>query len=385
MRTTWTTSLATLMVIGAVACSDSNPVVEPDTAPEFSQASGGGNAGAVFISTNATAGNEVLVFHRAADGSLGPAVAFATGGLGNGVNFLGNQGAVVLTERWLVTVNAGSNDVTLFRVGPDGLILRDRVPSGGQQPISLTVHRDLLYVLNAGGDGNITGFRIQPGGKLTHLAHSTRPLSSTNAAAAQVGFTPDGRVLVVTEKATNTITTYTVTHGLASEPHPQPSAGETPFGFAFDKRGVLIVSEAFGDRPGEGAVSSYRISDTGALQVISASVKNKQTAPCWVAVTPNGRFAYATNTGSGTITGYRVGKHGGLTLLDPDGVTASTPSGAGDGLGPVDLALARNGRFLFELNSNGTIGAFLVEIDGSLTPIPGSDDVPAGGTGLAAR
>jgi 6-phosphogluconolactonase len=342
--------------------------------------------GAVFISTNAAAGNEVLVFPRAADGSLGPAAVFATGGLGNGVNFLGNQGAVILTKRWLVTVNTGSNDITLFAVRPNGLTLRDRVPSGGQQPISLAVHRDLLYVLNAGGEGNITGFRIHRRGRLTQLAQSTRPLSSTNAGAAQVRFNPDGRVLVVTEKATNTITTYTVTDdGLASGPNPQPSAGETPFGFSFNNRGILIVAEAFGDRPGEGAVSSYRVSDTGALQVISASVVDMQTATCWMAVNPNRRFAYSTNTGSATITGFRVGRNGSLTLLDPDGITASTPSGVGDGMGPIDLALTRNGRFLFELNSSGTIGAFRVAKNGSLTPIPGRNDVPAGGTGLAAR
>lgn len=340
---------------------------------------------AVFISTNATAGNEVLGFRRAADGSLAPAVAFATGGVGNGVNFLGNQGAIVVSGRWVVTVNAASNDITLFAVRRRGFTLRDRVPSGGQQPISLTVHRRLLYVLNAGGEGNISGFRIRRSGQLTQLADSTRPLSSANAAAAQVGFTPDGGVLVVTEKATNTISTYTVLDGLASGPSPQPSVGQTPFGFSFDDRGVLIVSEAFADQPGAGAVSSYRVSDTGALQVISASVANNQTAPCWIAVTPNGRFAYTTNTGSATITGYRVGQDGSLTLLDPDGVTASTPSGAGDGLGPVDLALARNGRFLFELNSSGTIGAFRVQTDGSLTPIPGRADLPAGATGLAAR
>lgn len=206
------------------------------------------------------------MFQRAADGSLGPAVAFPTGGLGNGINFLGNQGAVVLTERWLVTVKAGSNDITLFAVQRDGLILRDRVPSGGQQPISLTVYQDLLYVLNAGGEGNITGFRIDPRGQLTQLAGSTRPLSSDSAAAAQVGFTPDGRVLVVTEKATNMITTYTVTDGLASGPNPHPSAGETP---SFDNRGVLIVSEVF-----------QSLASIISRQVPRGSLQDKATSQC---------------------------------------------------------------------------------------------------------
>jgi hypothetical protein len=378
-------SIAVLFSLLALATFGLATLARNTTAAKAQDDFAGTRPGAVFISTNAATGNEVLMFCRAADGSLGPAVAFATGGLGNGLSFVGNQGGVALTESFLITVNTGSDDISLFAVQPDGLVLRNRAPSGGQRPISLTVFRDLMYVLNAGGAGNITGFRIDPQGQLTHLAGSTRPLSSANADPAQVGFSPDGRVVVVTEKGTNMITTYRVTDGFLSGPNPQPSSGETPFGFSFDNRGVLIVAEAFGDRQGEAAVSSYRVSDTGALQVISASVANRQAASCWIAVTPNGRYTYATNTAAATMTGYRVGQDGSLTLLNPDGVTASTPSGIGDGFGPIDMALAENGRFLFELNSSGTIGAFRVNSDGSLTPIAGRNDVPAGANGIAAR
>src|SRR4029079_14381215 len=127
-----------------------------------------------------------------------------------------------------------------------------------------TVYHDLLYVLNAGGSGNITGFNIGRHGTLTPISGSTRPLSGGATGPAQVQFSPDGDLLVVTEKTTNLIDTYTVDrHGIANGPTTHPSSGATPFGFAFSKRGTLIVSEAIGGTPGLSAVSSYDLDDDG--------------------------------------------------------------------------------------------------------------------------
>jgi hypothetical protein len=144
-------------------------------------------------SNNAVGGNAVLAFDRNADGSLGAPTAYPTGGTGTGGG-LGNQGAVTLTRdgRWLAAVDAGSDEVTLFRVQPRGLTLASRAPSGGDRPISVTLHGDLLYVLNNGGTANITGFRIAPSGELAPLAGSTRPLSEAAPNASQVQFSPDG-------------------------------------------------------------------------------------------------------------------------------------------------------------------------------------------------
>jgi 6-phosphogluconolactonase (cycloisomerase 2 family) len=384
MQTTWKTSLATLMAIGAAACSDSNPILEPGNAPppELSAVSGAGNAGAVYVSTNATAGNEVLVFPRAGDGTLGAPGAFATGGLGTGGG-LGNQGAVVLNHanHRLFVANAGSNEVSVFAVIPGGLELLDRAASGGTLPVSIAVYRRLVYVLNAGGTGNISGFVLDRDDNLQPIAGSTRPLSSSSADAAQVAFSPDGDLLVVTEKATNVIATYTVgANGLVTGPNAQPSAGATPFGFAFSRRGTLVVSEAFGGGPDASALSSYRAGAGGVLSAISPSVGTTETAACWVVITGNGRFAYTSNTGSGTISGYRLSGAGALTLLDADGVTATTMAV------PIDLALTRNDRFLYSLDSGaGAISAFRVKADGSLAALAGASGLPAGANGLAAR
>jgi 6-phosphogluconolactonase len=336
--------------------------------------------GAVYTITNDPAGNAVQVFDRGGDGSLSPGGQFATSGTGSGTG-LGNQGAVALDGRLLFAVNPGSDSISSFRVHGDQLELLDTDPSGGDQPISLTVDDGLLYVLNEGGPGNISGLTVSRHGTLSPLAGSTRPLSGAGVDPAQVSFDPSGDTLVVTEKNTNLIDTYEVDPetGLASGPNAQASAGATPFGFAFDPRGHLIVSEAFGGAPDTSAVSSYGV-EGGVIDPISPSVATTETAACWIVVTKNGRFAYTTNTGSASISGYRVGLDGALALLDADGVTGST------GPGPIDMALTRSSRALYSLNSgDGTISGFRVGADGSLTSIVGASGLSAAATGLAAR
>ena len=232
-----------------------------------------------------------------------------------------------------------------------------------------------------GGAGNITGFDIDDDGALVPIAGSTQPLSQANAGPAEVQFSPDGDQLVVTEKAANALVIYPVDDGVAQSGQVQPAAGTTPFGFAFTKRGNLIVSEAFGGAAGAGAVSSYALDDSD-VQVISGSVANHQSAPCWIAITKNGRYAYAANTGSGTISGYRVERHGALALLNANGVTATT----GAGSKPADLDFSHDDRYLYVLNGgNGTVGAFATQLDGSLTPVAGASGLPAGAAGLVAE
>ncbi len=376
MRTTfWLAAL-----IGAAACSDQRHNAELVTGPEVSLRAADGQSGAVFVATNQVAANAVWAYERAADGALSDPQAFPTGGTGTGAG-LGSQGGLVLSSdgRWLLVVNAGSNDVSVFAVEGDELELADRAPSGGILPVSIAVHERLVYVLNAGGAGNVSGFALGEGGRLRALSNSTRPLSSTAAGPAQAEFSPDGRTLVVTEKATNKITLYAVDEdGRLSTPRPVQSVGATPFGFAFSRSGTLIVSEAFGGAPGASALSSYRLSRHG-LQVISRSVGTTQTAACWVVVTENQRFAYTSNTGSGTISGYLVSRDGRLSLLDSDGVTATT------GAGPIDLALSRESRFLYSLDSGARgISGFRVGPGGDLTLLSRVSGLPAGANGLAA-
>ena len=359
-------------------------------APLFSSSTGtalaaGGQPGAVYVMTNAATGNAIVFFNRSADGSLVVAGTVSTGGLGSGSG-LGSQGALMLSDnqRWLFAVNAGSNDISVFAVQPEGLQLVARTVSGGVRPVSITMNRKILYVLNAGGSGNISGFTFDSKGNLLPLSGSTRPLSNDGIGAApgpaQVSFSPDGRQLVVTEKATNLIVTFQVEqHGLASSPTTHPSAGATPFGFAFSKRDTLVVSEAFGGAPNASAVSSYTLDD-GNVQVINPSVPTHQTAACWVVITANGKYAYTTNAGSGSISGYRLTEDGSLSLLNSDGQTGQT----GPGSTPVDAALSRNSQFLYVLTAGAhAIVTFQIGSDGTLTPL-NQVVVPVGAAGIAA-
>jgi 6-phosphogluconolactonase (cycloisomerase 2 family) len=343
------------------------------------------DGGAVFTLSNATAGNEVLAFRRQADGSLTFMAAYPTGGLGTGAG-LGSQGSVVLSSngQWLLAVNAGSDSLTAFRMRGERLLRTAIVPSGGDMPLSVTVSGNLVYVLNAGGAGNITGFRLGSDGSLALLPGSTRFLSNGGAGGgvgpAQVQFQPGGRRLVVTEKLTNLIDTYRVWgNGYSDGPVVNPSHGATPFGFDFTPSGGLIVSEAFGGAPDASATSSYRINDDGTLRVLSGSVPTTETAACWVVVSKNGKYAYATNTGSDSVSGYAVARTGRLTLLDADGVTGAS------GDSPIDAAQSHNGRYLYALNANSDdISIFEVNADGSLTELGTLGGLPASVVGLAA-
>jgi 6-phosphogluconolactonase (cycloisomerase 2 family) len=260
-------------------------------------------------------------------------------------------------------------------VNHDGVELQDTVASGGVRPISLTLDHNLLYVLNAGGAGNITGFVVKYG-ELAPLAGSTRPLGAGSSGPAQVSFAPNGKVLVVTEKNSSTIDTYVVDgHGLAGPPTVNPATGGTPFGFDFDEHGNVLTSNA------TGSASSYDVAKDGSLSVISGAVPTFQGAPCWLVASKDGRYAYTANAGGGTISGFSVGHHGTLTLLDPSGVSANL----GAGSHPLDEAVSKNGHFLYVLvDGTHSIGAFRIGHDGSLVFGGTVGGLPAGAMGLAA-
>ncbi len=333
----------------------------------------------VYTMSNGTDGNAVLAFRQHGD-TLVPAGSFSTGGKGSGGG-LGNQGALAFSDDGdaLFVVNPGSHDISVFEINGRHLRLIDRVPSGGTNPISIATHEDYVYVLNAGGQGNIAGFELTQHNKLKPIAGSNQPLSGANTAPAQISFNLSGDTLVVTEKATNIIDTYAVDEdGVASAPVSQKSNGQTPFGFSFTPRGVLVVSEAFGGAPNASAVSSYRLRD-GQLNVRSGSIGTTQSAACWIVITKNGKFAYASNTGSNNISSYRVGSAGRLTLQE----AVATPTGAG----PIDMALNKNSRFLYVLNAGSdSLEVFRVNRwNGRLTQGTGVSGLPNGANGLVAR
>lgn len=334
--------------------------------------------GKVFTSTNGAGGNELLVFAPGKSGELALAARVATGGQGTGAG-LGSQGAVALSSngRHAFVVNAANHTLSAFAIRDHKVELSSVVDSGGLTPVSVTEHDGIVYVLNAGGAGNVAGFRMAQG-QLQQLPNSSRGLSAAGGTGpAQVSFGADGEVLVVTEKATSRITSFPVRRdGTLGPVVITPSSGATPFGFAFDRRDHLIVSEA----PGS-AASSYRFRDDSAVpMLVSASVPNTQAAACWVAVTPNGKFAYTANAGSSSISSYSIARSGKIALVNA--VAGSTGANAG----ALDLAVSTDGRKLFALASRSLqVVWFKVEHDGSLTTLGVGNGLPMGSAGMAAN
>lgn len=356
------------------------------------QDTNGSRRGFVYTETNG-ANNAVLVFNRAANGSLSLAATVPTGGLGGGVVSVGSQGALALSQdgRWLFVANEGDGSISVMQRTPAGLQPGRKISSGGTLPVSITVSRNLVYVLNDGvnrSPANITGFFFDDNsGVLNPIPNSTRPLSAPSPAAPAVGpiaaeihFDNTGSFLYVAEVGTSLIDTYSINYdGTPSEDQIQNSFGNAPFAFIFDPRDNLLVTEVRESSGivGQGAATSYRLNSEGILNTISGSVPDFQTAPCWIAITPDGRYAYTVNTANAVISGYRVDSDGELSLLG-NGVAARTVAH------PLDNAFTRNGRYMYVVTDSEIIG-YQVHADGSLTPLNLTAAIPSSSRGLVAR
>ncbi len=331
----------------------------------------------VFIQTNEADANRVIVFERGDDGALTQVASLATGGKGDGVPHLTSQGSVVLTQdgAHLLVTNAGSGDVSMLAAGKEDDPVQ--VARTGTAPKSVAEHAGLVYVLNT-GDPSLAGFRLSAEG-LEPLEDSRRELAA-DADPAQVGFSPDGSALLVTERGTDSLSVFPVgSDGLLGDPVKSPSAGPTPYGFAFSANGALVVTEAFGAQKGKAAATSYRLTGTGDAEAVSPSVGNGRSEICWAVVTKDGRYAFTTNFADGAVSSWAIGDDGRLTLADA--VAGSAVDGQ-PGLRDEDLS--RDGRFLYAIDADsGRVFGWSVE-SGRLSPIGSWDGIPATVAGLAA-
>ncbi|MDQ6850712.1 MAG: lactonase family protein, partial [Actinomycetota bacterium] len=341
--------------------------------------------------TNRSTGNEIVTYRRAANGALTRVGAVSTRGRGIGTD-LDTQGPLQLSSDHghLYAVNAGTDDITVFSVHGTQLTFTQKVYAG-DEPNSLTIEGNLLYVLDGSVAGNgIRGFRVASDGKLTALPNSFRALSSPVAVPGTIQFSPDGRLLLVTEKTTNlelsphsAIDAFRVaSDGRASAmPKRDASHGVRPFSLAFRGNHQLLVAESFDATPGRAAVSSYRVSTSGSLAVRSGSIPNRQTDSCWVVITKDGRYAFTANFGSGTISSYRFRPNGRVQVIDGKAAFLGTLSQ------PVDLAFNADNHYLYLLlRGTGGVAAFKVQNDGDLHPlgvVTGRLPVADGASGLA--
>jgi 6-phosphogluconolactonase len=331
----------------------------------------------VFSQSNEADANRVFGFRRGNDGQLsGPAIT-ATGGRGDGVPHLTSQGSVVLSSdraRLLVT-NAGSDDVSVLAVADEPELVAV-VPSGGSTPKSVAEHNGLVYVLNT-GDRSLVGFRLAEEGLV--LLEGSRGELGPDADPAQVGFTPDGTAIVVTDRGANAILVYAVGRdGLLGDPDATASAGPTPYGFTFAAGGTLFVTEAFGAAKGKAAASSYRLDGSGA-EVVTSSVGNGRSEICWAVASADGRYVFTTNFADGAVSCYSVSSGGELVL---DEAVAAVAVDGQPGL--RDEGLSGDGRFLYAIDADGgRIFGWRVD-DGALTSLGSWNGLPNTVAGLAA-
>jgi 6-phosphogluconolactonase (cycloisomerase 2 family) len=358
--------------------------------------SGSGADRAVFVQGNELDGNTIHVFARDGQGKLKPAGSYATGGKGGDqvdapTDSLASQGSLVYDDAsgMLLAVNAGSGTVTSFRAQGTKLLARQVIDSGGEFPASIAVRGKIAYVMNAGGEGSVQGFRITRKG-LVPMRGSHRSLGLANedvprfdTSPGEVEITPDGRNLVVTTKGNNTVEVFPLKrNGLpaVAEPVVNKSAGNVPFAISFDTSGGrMLIAEAE-----KSTVTTYRVKHNGKLKVLQRPLPNGQEVLCWLERA--GNYFYGGNTGNSTVTGYRMDKQGRLALTNDVGV-ATPPSAKSQGV--IDLAVTEDEKFVYVQNAlSGTVDGFRVEKNGSLTKVTTVEGLPmfdeSGMEGIAA-
>jgi 6-phosphogluconolactonase len=368
--------------LGWIVAALSAAVLLVPVATASAHGNGSYGATAVFTMTNSPSGNAIVAYERSPSGALRWVGNFSSGGTGTGAS-LASQGSLVVSDdqRWLIGVDAGSDQISVFAIGSQhGTVALQRtaiVSSGGVMPVSLATFGSVVYVLNVGnasGGGDIAGFYLTGSGGLVPIAGATEPLSTPGpTGAAEIAYDPYPGALVVTEKATNVIDVYFLGDGAAARPPLSfPSQGGTPYGFAVSPTGAILVSEA-----SSGSLSSYRFGYDGAWNVVSSSVPDFQTAPCWVVTAGWGRNAYTTNADSNSISTYGVSWQGNLSLENE--VAATTAST------PTDLSVTSDGSLLYVRDAGaGEIQGFEIGADGSLTPAGSVGGLPASAEGLVA-
>jgi 6-phosphogluconolactonase len=324
--------------------------------------------------TSAGGGNSVLAFRVGSGGTLASIGSFPTGGDGTGAG-LGSQGAVTLADdgHALLAVNAASATVSYFRVRSDGTLwLVDAAPTGGSTPVSVAAHGRWVVVLNQGN--NRVASLVLTGRALVPSSHAPVALSSAAATPVQIGFTPSGAHVIVTEKVSNSIDTFnTSSDGRLTGLQHNVSTGTAPYGFGFGAGGEAIVSDAGGGAGGASAATSYRVGAAGVLHPLS-EVGESQAAACWLVVNGAGTRAYLANAGSGTVSSYNIGARGRLTLRSDIAATV--------GVHPIDEVLG--GDWFFVLTTTA-IASAPVAASGDLGAVNESaaSGLPAAATGLA--
>jgi 6-phosphogluconolactonase len=348
--------------------------------------------GHVYVNANTARMNTIAAFDRHADGMLTPLPGspFNAGGAGTGES-LGSQDALRVTAdgRYLLAVAAGSDEISVLRIAAGGglsAVAGSPFSSGGLVPVSIALHDDLVYVANRGNGtegANYSGFTLDVDGGLHPLDGSTVPLSAT-ADPGAVFFNATGRNLVGTEIGPDEgpflIDSFRVGDGgllTAAPGSPFTAQAAGPYAGTFrptDPAQLYIANAHAG--PNQGTVSAYDVGSDGVLRPIGGSpYPNRQTAPCWMAITPDGRYLFTVNTAVSSVSRYEVQSDGSLSLL------ANTILNDPTGLRPIDARLDPTGEYLYVIGADAGVVSILTAEHGDLHELATSPvALPAGTT-----
>jgi hypothetical protein len=147
--------------------------------------------------------------------------------------------------------------------------------SGGRLSASLGDHQQFRAIQRSG----FCRISLSNGGGLTPIPNSTVNLpGGSSAAPHDIRFSLDGTRLLVSEGGTDHIDVFQVnSRGLLIGVKSQSSAGSGPFGMKFGRDGVLLSAEA-----NSNSVSSYSLTSSDMLTVVSAALADEQQATCWI-------------------------------------------------------------------------------------------------------
>lgn len=331
----------------------------------------------LYVLTNNADSNAVLTYRRCnTDGSLTYLSKTYTGGKGTGLPLM-SQGPISISndKRWILAVNAGSNTISAFKITNKGLQLTSTISSNGNKPVSVTCFNNLVYVVNANDNGNVSGYNLSDNGILTPIQNGVVTLDTTATDPAQISFLPEGKMLVLTLKTTNKIIAYKLNdNGSLGENFSLTSNSPRPYGFAIGQQGNIYVSEAV-----QSAMSVYNVTPTGITSVAGPLLTN-QISACWAAASPNGKYVYIVNANSNSVTGYNINSLTSFTIMQPSGITAMT------GIKPLDIAISEYSMFAYVLNyDDQSIRVYNVTSTGGLEKTEDKFNLPIGSVGIAVK
>ncbi len=255
--------------------------------------------------------------------------------------------------------NADSRDIYVLGLNEnDGSSkLIEKVPVGGSvMPLALSPDHKYLYASLRSEPFSVSSFAIDPGnGMLTFI--ETVPLADNMAYLAT---DRTGRYLFGASYSGNKVSVDRLTP--AGRIHPTPleliPTGKNAHCIAADLSNRFVFITNLGDDQ----ILQYRFDgDTGLLTPNEppAVLTHHGAGPRHLAFHPNGRFVFGTDELDGTVNTYRLESSGTLSLLATDSVV---PPGLAGAPAAADLHLTPDGRFLYasERTSN-TISAFRVD------------------------